>query len=418
MDKFKATFNDYYYRNLAIFISLKYFASTIANMAITLLVLKNSSLTYAALVAAAMVLSNVLLAPFSGSLSDRGEAKKLIKYSAIIEIIIYVILGFMIGSINNVTISLLAFLSFILGLIASVQNPSISVFIRGGSEGSIKDKVSTIRSLRNLSLVLGPGVGASLTSSLNHNLVLLFPSFIIATALLFIQKIDVNHKKHDKKVGILKDLLNAGKIFLKIKWLPWFALHGTLVGGLWLASFRIVAADYFISRVSNPSIWGWMVGVFNIGLIIGSVLTVKVQFSKEIFWAFFSSFGIGAPLLCMTFDGVPLITLLFLFLLSGIMFELLIFYGQTVVLDGVPKTNVGRISSLLSICENFGIFSGYLILLIPGISSNKEEFLYFSPLLISFISLIFPIILIFVFRKTFGNYNKGWKTEDWKNYYS
>ncbi len=120
MNKFKATFNDYYYRNLAIFISLKYFASTIANMAITLLVLKNSSLTYAALVAAAMVLSNILLAPFSGSLADRGEAKKLIKYSAIIEIIIYVTLGFMIGNINNVTISLLAFLIFILGLIASV----------------------------------------------------------------------------------------------------------------------------------------------------------------------------------------------------------------------------------------------------------------------------------------------------------
>lgn len=203
LTNFLSIFNNNFLKNLICFVAIGWVAKGNGNDSLIVTV-----------ASALYVISYIFFSPLAGRLAKTMEKKKIIVFSRMTEIPIFILggIGFMFESVIIVMISI-----FLLGLISTLFSPSKYGLIRdiGGNEG-ISYGTGTLEMLTFLGVLIGTLV-ASIVSD-HFNLYLLF-AIVLVTAffgLLSISKLKVNETEPIKNCT---DTINPLKFLIKsFKW--------------------------------------------------------------------------------------------------------------------------------------------------------------------------------------------------------
>jgi MFS family permease len=116
----------------------------------------------------------LFLAPYGGVIADRFSKRKILYLTQSLSGILALILGVLVAA-GVVTLWMVYFLAFLLGLVSAFDNPTRQTFVMEMvGESELRNAVTLFSSLVNLSRVIGPAIAAVLIAAIG-----LAPCFIL-----------------------------------------------------------------------------------------------------------------------------------------------------------------------------------------------------------------------------------------------
>ncbi|MFP1716262.1 MFS transporter [Gardnerella leopoldii] len=353
-------------------LSLNAFLITSCRFGVSLYLLIHVDLSHAALNAVSVALMTCIAAPLGGIIADKYPPTRLFIALTFCFALLCTGYGFALVAQHNLIAITVTLLGIIFGFFTAFSSPNQKVLMAYSAPAGEKTKfLASMRMWINLSRLAAPAITGIFVDICNPLIFFTSIAIVMILAALPLLLVNLNQQAQNSatntKTGSNKTAGFAASLHY-MKSTPWLIVLGVvsaLQSGSWLAAFRLMGAHHCLTLFHSASTWGSIVSIFNIGMIVGSLLCKYIVLHYEILYSILLPGFLSIPLLIFALNNWIALFLCSAFI-AGIIFDATIVYGQTALLDGIPTHILGATTTFTSIMEQCGIIVGYASVLAWG----------------------------------------------------
>lgn len=364
-----------------------------------LLLLTESTINDAAMHAVALTVAAIALAPLGGILADRFSPAWLYAVTNTLDAATCIAYGLLLFNCDSVPMTGVIVLGLISGCLSSFTSSNQRVVLSAATRGTHRTvQLSKIRLFINIARSVAPAITGLLVVTVRPQVF-----FAIFALLLLLSGALILTKRRTlvrgTTVAHTESKVRGALIYLRFApWLIVLALASAVQAAAWLSGFRLATADYYLAKIDSAATWGYVLTSFNIGLLVGSFVARYLKLKRDIFWAIIFPGMLTLPLLMFYLGSHPGWFVCFAFL-AGIIFDFMIIYGQSVLIDGIPARVLGTTSSITSIAEQAGITAGYLLVIIAQDVVTSHNFILAAALTTALATVLAILTIAILNRK-------------------
>lgn len=360
----------------------------------------------------------LIVYPFAGVLGDRLNRKTIMVTTDFISAGVILSLAY-IAYFNKMSLSLLLIAQVIISLLNGLFDPATKGMLpQLVSQDELTKANSKVASLRGLSVMLGPVIGAVLYAKWGITILFFINGFSFLLSGISEMLIRYNHIKRDLSEGIsgiLDDLSEGIRFILANKMVRKLCCFFLIIYALIQPIFSVVLPLFFKTLLKySDTQYGYLQSILVIGMIFGSVL-VGLIFGKEN--NILKPLKVGCSILIasmLVFSLLMFPNILCIFGNSSIIYfgllaaALCLFSAaimfinvpvQTFIQRETPNEYISRIFSIVGMISRGGMPFGALVY---GIILNRIE-IYYIVLVVTLLMAVISVVFLASILRIYDN---------------
>lgn len=301
------------------------------------------SVSHTGLVLAANVLPTLILMLIGGALADRLPRGRILTVTCTLSAVTQLAMAAVLWaqSFNLVFMTVLAAIS---GMIGAFSSPALRGIVPDlVAEEDIQSANAALATSKNAAKILGPAVAGVLVAFIGGGWALVIDAATFVIAAIFFSRLP-GFTAPGSRSGLAADIQDGLKAFSKMRWVWTLSLSYALINLLVIGPWQVLGPA--IVRLDHSvAIWGLILSVRAAGMLISSLILLKLRFKNPLVAGLTLGALTGLPLLAL---GMSLpITILFAtaFISSFGMAAAGVTYDSALQ-SRVPRQELSRVASI------------------------------------------------------------------------
>ena len=304
----------------------------------------------------------VLLLLLGGVVADRLSRSLVLQVSHLLSGLTQGVAAYLVIT-GQATLSQLIVLEALNGVVTAFTMPAIQGVVPQVVPRSHLQQANALLAFSRSGVsVIGPAMAGVMVVGIGPGWALAADalSWLLAAACMVPLALPGNKNARVGRSGVVRDLASGWSRFRSITWL-WvvvlaFGLLNAIHAGAWLTLGPVLAAD-------DPAIgkegWGYAVSALAVGLLLLTVVMMRLTFRYPLRAGLLAMLGLAAPLFALGLSW-PLIWLLIASFLAGAGIEVFGISWQTAIHQNVPEDHLSRVAAYDSLGSFVAIPLGQL----------------------------------------------------------
>ena len=314
-------------------------------LAFGILGLPNGSANLLGLVLGTTTVLFLIMAPFGGVISDKyGRARMVGLTDMAAGLILFVQAGYF--ATGNVPITVLLIANGSFGILWGIFWPAFSGVIPAVLPEAGLQKGNALNALvTNSGMILGAASAGFLIDAFGPSLTLGIDaaSFFISGFLIFTFHHLTPRAEHSEN-SMIDDLHHGWKVFISFKWIVIIVAVFSFIVMCWAAAESVLGPLIALEHFNGAKSWSYVITAESVGLIVGSLIAIKVKPKYPMRFLMLSSFTITFYIASLAKPQSLTVIALGAFLF-GITLDLWGTIWSTALQRKVPRDSLSRVSS-------------------------------------------------------------------------
>jgi predicted MFS family arabinose efflux permease len=331
-----------------------YFARFISNfgngmspiaLAFGILHLPNGDANLLGLVLGATTVAMLVMSPFGGVLADKFGRVRAVAFADLVAAAgLFVQVAYF--ATGNVPIIVLLIVNINFGLMWGIFWPAMSGVLPALVPDEALQKTNSVNNLfSNGAIILGAAVGGIIVAGWGSTWALAIDAatFVVGGILLFSFR-HVSAKSAPNENSMFDDLIHGWKIFISYRWIVIGVFGFSFIILAWAAGENVLGPLIALEEFNGAKSWSLVLTFEGIGLVIGSIIGIRMKFKYPLRFLLIISFSISLYMWSMA-RPQSIWFIAFCALLWGITIDLWTTIWATAMAREVPREALSRVSS-------------------------------------------------------------------------
>jgi MFS family permease len=314
-------------------------------LAFGILALPNGSANMLGLVLGATTVVFLIMAPFGGVIADKyGRARMVGLTDMAAGLVLLIQVAYF--ATGDVPIAVLLITNGFFGLMWGIFWPAFSGLMPAVLPGAGLQKGNALNAfMTNAGVILGAAVAGLLIDvfGVAFTLAIDAASFFISGLMIFTFRHLTPRAQHTENT-MLDDLLHGWKVFLSFRWIVIIVGAFSFIVMCWAAAENVLGPLIALEHFNGPKSWSFVITAESAGLIVGSIIAIKVKPKYPLRFLMLSSFTITFYIWSLA-KPQSLLMIAFGAFLFGITLDLWGTLWSTALQRKVPRDSLSRVSS-------------------------------------------------------------------------
>ena len=314
-------------------------------LAFGILGLPNGSANLLGLVLGTTTVLFLIMAPFGGVIADKyGRARMVGLTDMAAGLILFVQAGYF--ATGNVPITVLLIVNGSFGILWGIFWPAFSGVIPAVLPEAGLQKGNALNALvTNSGMILGAASAGFLIDAFGPSLTLGIDaaSFFISGFLIFTFRHLTPRAEHSEN-SMIDDLHHGWKVFISFRWIVIIVAVFSFIVMCWAAAENVLGPLIALEHFDGAKSWSYVITAESVGLIVGSLIAIKVKPKYPMRFLMLSSFTITFYIASLAKPQSLTVIALGAFLF-GITLDLWGTVWSTALQRKVPRDSLSRVSS-------------------------------------------------------------------------
>ena len=297
------------------------------------------------LVLGSTTVAMLVMSPFGGVLADKFGRIKAVAFADLIGAAgLFVQVAYF--ATGNVPVIVLLLVNINFGLMWGIFWPAMSGVLPALVPDEHLQKTNSVNNFfSNGAIILGAAVGGIIVAGLGSTWALAIDSitFVVAGLLLFSFR-HVSPANRASENTMLDDLVHGWKIFTSYRWIVIGVFGFSFIILAWAAGENVLGPLIALKEFNGAKSWSLVLTFEGIGLIIGSIIGVKIKLKYPLRFLLLISFSISLYMWSMA-KPQSIWFIAFCALLWGLTLDLWTTIWSTAMAREVPRDALSRVSS-------------------------------------------------------------------------
>ena len=331
-----------------------YFARFISNfgngmspiaLAFGILHLPNGDANLLGLVLGATTVAMLIMSPFGGVLADKFGRIRAVAFADLVGAAgLFVQVAYF--ATGNVPIAVLLIVNMNFGLMWGIFWPAMSGVLPALVPDEHLQKTNSVNNFfSNGAIILGAAVGGIIVAGWGSTWALAIDAatFVIGGSLLFSFR-HVSPRSAQTENSMFDDLIHGWKIFISYRWIVIGVFGFSFIILAWAAGENVLGPLIALKEFNGAKSWSLVLTFEGIGLILGSIIGIKIKLKYPLRFLLLISFSISLYLWSMA-KPQSIWFIAFCALLWGMTIDLWTTIWSTAMAREVPRDALSRVSA-------------------------------------------------------------------------
>ena len=314
-------------------------------LAFGILNLPNGDANLLGLVLGATTVAMLIMAPFGGVLADKFGRIRAVAFADLVGAAGLVVQVFYFAT-GNVPILVLLLVNINFGLMWGIFWPAMSGVLPALVPDEHLQKTNSVNNLfSNGAIILGAAVGGIIVAGWGSTWALAIDAltFVIGGLVLFSFR-HVSARGEKTENSMFDYLIHGWKIFISFRWIVIVVFGFSFIILAWAAGENVLGPLIALEEFNGAKSWSLVLTFEGIGLIIGSIIGVKIKLKYPLRFLLIISFSISLYMWSMA-RPQSIWFIAFCALLWGLTLDLWITIWSTAMAREVPREALSRVSA-------------------------------------------------------------------------
>jgi len=314
-------------------------------LAFGILALPNGSANMLGLVLGTTTVVFLIMAPFGGVIADKyGRARMVGLTDMAAGLVLLIQVAYF--ATGDVPLAVLLITNGFFGLMWGIFWPAFSGLMPAVLPEAGLQKGNALNAfMTNAGVILGAAAAGLLIDvfGVAFTLAIDAASFFISGLMIFTFRHLTPRAQHTENT-MLDDLLHGWKVFLSFRWIVIIVGAFSFIVMCWAAAENILGPLIALEHFNGPKSWSFVITAESAGLIVGSIIAIKVKPKYPLRFLMLSSFTITFYIWSLA-KPQSLLMIAFGAFLFGITLDLWGTLWSTALQRKVPRDSLSRVSS-------------------------------------------------------------------------
>ena len=314
-------------------------------LAFGILALPNGSANMLGLVLGATTVVFLLMAPFGGVIADKyGRARMVGVTDMAAGLVLFIQVAYF--ATGNVPLAVLLITNGFFGLMWGIFWPAFSGLMPAVLPEAGLQKGNALNAfMTNAGVISGAAVAGLLIEvfGVAFTLAIDAASFFISGLMIFTFR-HLTPRAEQTENTMLDDLLHGWKVFLSFRWIVIIVGAFSFIVMCWAAAENVLGPLIALEHFNGPKSWSFVISAESAGLIVGSLIAIKIKPKYPMRFLMLSSFTITFYIWSLA-KPQSLLMIAFGAFLFGITLDLWGTLWSTALQRKVPRDSLSRVSS-------------------------------------------------------------------------
>jgi MFS family permease len=314
-------------------------------LAFGILALPNGSANMLGLVLGATTVVFLIMAPFGGVIADKyGRARMVGLTDMAAGLVLLIQVAYF--ATGDVPLAVLLITNGFFGLMWGIFWPAFSGLMPAVLPEAGLQKGNALNAfMTNAGVILGAAAAGLLIDvfGVAFTLAIDAASFFISGLMIFTFRHLTPRAQHTENT-MLDDLLHGWKVFLSFRWIVIIVGAFSFIVMCWAAAENVLGPLIALEHFNGPKSWSFVITAESAGLIVGSIIAIKVKPKYPLRFLMLSSFTITFYIWSLA-KPQSLLMIAFGAFLFGITLDLWGTLWSTALQRKVPRDSLSRVSS-------------------------------------------------------------------------
>ncbi|NQW06549.1 MAG: MFS transporter [SAR202 cluster bacterium] len=314
-------------------------------LAFGILHLPNGDANLLGLVLGSTTVAMLIMAPFGGVLADKFGRIRAVAFADLVGAAgLFVQVAYF--ATGNVPILVLLLVNINFGLMWGIFWPAMSGVLPALVPDAHLQKTNSVNNFfSNGAIILGAATGGVIVAGFGSTWALAIDAstFVIGGLVLFsFRHVSLRGEKTEN--SMFDDLIHGWKIFISFRWIVIGVFGFSFIILAWAAGENILGPLIALEEFNGAKSWSLVLTFEGIGLIIGSIIGVKIKLKYPLRFLLIISFSISLYMWSMA-RPQSIWFIAFCALLWGLTLDLWITIWSTAMAREVPREALSRVSA-------------------------------------------------------------------------
>ena len=314
-------------------------------LAFGILALPNGSANMLGLVLGATTVVFLLMAPFGGVIADKyGRARMVGVTDMAAGLVLFIQVAYF--ATGDVPLAVLLITNGFFGLMWGIFWPAFSGLMPAVLPEAGLQKGNALNAfMTNAGVISGAAVAGLLIEvfGVAFTLAIDAASFFISGLMIFTFR-HLTPRAEQTENTMLDDLLHGWKVFLSFRWIVIIVGAFSFIVMCWAAAENVLGPLIALEHFNGPKSWSFVISAESAGLIVGSLIAIKIKPKYPMRFLMLSSFTITFYIWSLA-KPQSLLMIAFGAFLFGITLDLWGTLWSTALQRKVPRNSLSRVSS-------------------------------------------------------------------------
>jgi len=314
-------------------------------LAFGILALPNGSANMLGLVLGATTVLFLLMAPFGGVIADKyGRARMVGVTDMAAGLVLFIQVAYF--ATGDVPLAVLLITNGFFGLMWGIFWPAFSGLMPAVLPEAGLQKGNALNAfMTNAGVISGAAVAGLLIEvfGVAFTLAIDAASFFISGLMIF-TFCHLTPRAEQTENTMLDDLLHGWKVFLSFRWIVIIVGAFSFIVMCWAAAENVLGPLIALEHFNGPKSWSFVISAESAGLIVGSLIAIKIKPKYPMRFLMLSSFTITFYIWSLA-KPQSLLMIAFGAFLFGITLDLWGTLWSTALQRKVPRDSLSRVSS-------------------------------------------------------------------------
>jgi MFS family permease len=314
-------------------------------LAFGILALPNGSANMLGLVLGTTTVVFLIMAPFGGVIADKyGRARMVGLTDMAAGLVLLIQVAYF--ATGDVPLAVLLITNGFFGLMWGIFWPAFSGLMPAVLPEAGLQKGNALNAfMTNAGVILGAAAAGLLIDvfGVAFTLAIDAASFFISGLMIFTFRHLTPRAQHTENT-MLDDLLHGWKVFLSFRWIVIIVGAFSFIVMCWAAAENVLGPLIALEHFNGPKSWSFVITAESAGLIVGSIIAIKVKPKYPLRFLMLSSFTITFYIWSLA-KPQSLLMIAFGAFLFGITLDLWGTLWNTALQRKVPRDSLSRVSS-------------------------------------------------------------------------
>jgi MFS family permease len=314
-------------------------------LAFGILALPNGSANMLGLVLGATTVVFLLMAPFGGVIADKyGRARMVGVTDMAAGLVLFIQVAYF--ATGDVPLAVLLITNGFFGLMWGIFWPAFSGLMPAVLPEAGLQKGNALNAfMTNAGVISGAAVAGLLIEvfGVAFTLAIDAASFFISGLMIFTFRHLTPRAEHTENT-MLDDLLHGWRVFLSFRWIVIIVGAFSFIVMCWAAAENVLGPLIALEHFNGPKSWSFVISAESAGLIVGSLIAIKIKPKYPMRFLMLSSFTITFYIWSLA-KPQSLLMIAFGAFLFGITLDLWGTLWSTALQRKVPRDSLSRVSS-------------------------------------------------------------------------